>query len=182
MFKKYEFTERTLFLAFIDNELKKRVLGQKLRGVYTYVGVFDNCSADEPIVFVFNDTAVIVEYLLRSDITIWLSDRKDFENDQTLNYLYRDIEYQKKLRHYVHYCEDFPFYGRRLADISLDGFSHEFEVYRERYRPDGGDYFSVLGFILENGFNLCVCGALGHLNGWTDTWIDGTDASWYEKK
>jgi len=171
-FRKYEFQTWTELNDFISVN-KAQLIGRKIDEYYCYGGCMNMGSA-EPIVLVIGNLCVCLDYLFLSSITIHTFSKETFKSDISLNFLYKDTCCSRNLRFAIMLDEEFPLYDFRIEDISVDKFSHKFEINSStgETRPEGGDYFSVIKFHMENEKKLCICAADAICDGWVDAWIE----------
>ena len=169
MLKKFEFTDATSFLAFLDEKIDK-VIGQKICRYYS--DGFFNSFACGPVVFELENFSVIIRYSFYSDITIYVVDKEMVINDKSLNFLYKDTPESSKLETWVHEDEEFPYVGNTIEDIHVKCFSQEFEINPStgETRPEGGDYFSTITIYLENDKEFYICAASPMCDGGIDVW------------
>lgn len=165
----YSFEEATPFLSFIKAN-KEKLIGKTLTECWGNGRIGD--LYDSPLVLVFEEFSVIVEYYFYSSITIWITDAESFHADTTLNFLYKNIPESCKLSYGIFPNESNPFLGCKVTDIKLDRFSHSYEIDAStgECRPDGGDYFSVISIDFDNGDTLHICGADALYDGYIEVW------------
>ena len=169
--RKYRFRERTDFLVFLE-ENRSLFIDRKIKGFYN--GTAFGYGSDSPVVLEFDGHCVMFDYLFLSSIKIAVFPAELFDQDNTLNFLYWDIPESRKLYHPEFFDSDFPFYDCVIEDVQLDGFSQEFEINPSgtKTRPSGGDYFSVIRFLMDNGDAFCICAAPATCDGYVDTWAE----------
>ncbi len=170
----YNFKYRADFLRFIEKN-KNDLIGKRIRGFFNDI-CYESGSCS-PVVLMFDNYCIMLDYMFLSDIKIAVFPVELFEQDPTLLFVYKKENPDVRLTLYVEaFDPDFPFYDCMIEDISLDGFSHEFEVSAATgiTRPAGGDYFSVIRVQMDNGRTMCICAASSICCGYLDTWTEWT--------
>ena len=168
MLKTYSFIEASPFLAFLDQN-KEKILGERIVKYYSCVP-FDGLS-ESPLVFELENFSIIVQYFFLSNLTITLADVNTVRNDLSLNFMYREEPWSKNCEDWVHE-ENAPFLGKKIADIEVERFSESFEINPStgESRPRGGDYFSVITVILDDGDYFKICAAPTICDGYIECW------------
>ena len=62
----------------------------------------------------------------------------------------------------------------KIVDYELESFHDEYEINPStgETRPEGGDYFKQISFILDNDNKLCICAEDSEVDGYCDTWVE----------
>ena len=169
MFKKFNFLDATSFITFIDDN-KDKIIGQKICKYYSD-GFFGSFACG-PVVFELENFSVIIRYSFYSDITIYVANKEMVINDNSLNFLYKDIPESRNLKTWVGEDEKFPYIGRKIADIAIRRFSSKFEINPStgETRPEGGDYFSTITVYLDNNEEFYICAASPMCDGGIEVW------------
>ena len=169
MLKKFNFLDATSFITFINNN-KDKIVGQKICRYYSD-GFFGSFACG-PVVFEFENFSVIIDYCFYSDIDIYVANKEMVINDNSLNFLYKDIPESRNLETWVHEDEEFPYIERTIVDIDISRFSSEFETNPStgETRPEGGDYFSTITVYLDNNEEFYICAASPICDGGIDVW------------
>ena len=169
-FDKYPFLFYHELQKYID-ENKDRLIGKKIEGYYNYMGHFNN-MIDGPILLAFDEFCIELHYYIPSNAVINVISREKFERDHAMDFMFDGTEPGFEF----HYIADelFPLKGIAIKDIMIDRFSEEFEIDGPSgdTRPEGGDYFSTIRLLMENGQIWCFCGEDAINDGYLDTWIE----------
>lgn len=165
----YSFEEATPFLSFIKAN-KEKLIGKTLTECWGNGRIGD--LYDSPLVLVFKEFSVIVEYYFYSNITIWIIDTESFHADPSLHTMYKNLPEHYNVSYGIFSDDEFPFLNCKVEDISVKRFSHSFEINAStgERRPDGGDYFSVISIDFDNGYTLHICGADALYDGYIEVW------------
>ena len=177
--KAYAFYTATELTTFID-EHRDKIIGQTLNNVYTSLGncyiPYRDTLLDEPIIFCigegFAPKYIVVDYYIPSNMKIRIASREEICQE--------DLEWiiTLKLKH----DEDEDRGDRtplrkdiknhKITDIRVKKFSSAFEIdpVYDTMRIDGGDYFSTVSLTLDNGLEICVCGADALSDGYALLW------------
>lgn len=168
----YSFMEATPLIGFIE-ERKKDIIGKPIVKYYSLT--LYGCMSDEPVAFEFEDLTIVLFYFIYSNLTLRILDPHLLHANPDLNFLYKDVPESRNVRHYLEERE-FPFVGCKVADITIERFSEEFEINGTtgETRPDGGDYFKAITVHMENGSRFYICGRAAMYDGYLDVWDDST--------
>ena len=164
----FSFMEASPLLAFIEKH-KEKIVGKEIKRFYSS-SLFGGIT-DDPVVFEFDKFSLILHYFFYSDLTIQIVDPQLVHEDNSLNFLYRDIPESCNLRQYVDEIP-FPYIGTKIVDITVQRFSEEFEINGAtgETRPEGGDYFKAITVHLEGGKQFHICGEDAIIDGYMVVW------------
>ena len=168
MIKTFSFTEAAPLIDFIEKH-KNSIVGKSIHAFYSSALFGD--MTDEPLAFEFDDFILVLQYFFYSDITIRTIEPNLFHSDESLNFLYKNIEWSRNVRHYIQKI-DFPYNNAKIVDISIECFSEEFEINGAtgETRPNGGDYFRTITIHLENGHQFHICALDAMADGYVRVW------------
>ena len=168
MIKTFSCTEAAPLIDFIEKH-KSSLVGKSIHAFYSS-NLFGDIT-DEPLAFEFDDFVLVLHYFFYSDITIQAIEPDLFHSDESLNFLYKDIEWSRNVRHYIQKI-DFPYNNAKIVDISVERFSEEFEINGAtgETRPNGGDYFRTITVHLENGQQFHICALDAMADGYVRVW------------
>ena len=168
MVRKFSFMEAAPLIDFIEKH-KERIIGKSIVGFFSTVS-FGSYS-DEPLAFEFGEFVLVLHYFFYSDLTMHIIPPEQFHSDETLNFLYENIPGSRNLCHYIR-KNKFPYAGCKIVDVSVERFSHEFEINAStgETRPDGGDYFKTITVHLEGGKCFHICALDAEADGYVRTW------------
>lgn len=158
--KEYKFDNRTDICNFIES-IKDIVIGKNIKTAYSIYGMWGD-TGEWPVVMVFDDFAVGISYEIVNKALI------EIVPEELLS------DYVDSFDGMLQEAEGFPFKGKSVERISVNGFSKSYETNGATgaRAPEGGDYFSTIRFHMENGIDLCLCGASAICDGWMDVWIE----------
>ena len=62
----------------------------------------------------------------------------------------------------------------KIVDYELESFHDEYEINPAsgETRPEGGDYFKQISFILDDDNKLCICAEDSEVDGYCDVWVE----------
>lgn len=168
MIQRFTFVEAGPLLQFIRKN-RTKIVGQHIRGFYS-AAPFGSISSS-PVVFELDDYCLIMAYYWYSDLTVYIVNAKVLKRDLSLNFLYKEIPESRNLTNWV-WKEDIPYIGQEITDICVKCFSRSFEINPStgERRPDGGDYFSVITFMLSDNDEIHICAAPPTCDGYVEVW------------
>ena len=164
----YRFMDATPLLNCID-KYKSDIIGRPIKAYYAMYSY--GCMNDQPIVFQFDHIAIAVFYFFYSDLTLYTFKPEQLTNDPSLSFLFED-DPERASDCYPLAKEDFPFIGCRIADVTVERFSEEFEINAAtgETRPEGGDYFKKITVHLEDGRRFYICADDAISDGYIEIW------------
>ena len=168
MVKKYTFTEAWPLKQFF-RENRKKFLGQHIHAFYS-----DNefaQTAFSPVVFELDDYCLVVDYEFYSNMKLYVVDKKTFNQDKSLNFLYTDTPYSKNNGYYIE-KQKFPYIGDEITDIEIKQTSYPLKISEAHdiYLPKGGDYFTTITVIMDEEWEFCICAAAAVVDGGIEVW------------
>jgi len=165
---KYSFCEAEPFLCFLE-ENKQHIAGQKICNFYSGAGW--GGLSESPLVIELEQFSIIIHYFFYSDIHIHVVDKETVQQDRSLNFLWRDIPESRNVTEWVRPI-DCPYIGSVIVGIKVERFSTAFEINPStgETRPDGGDYFSTITVLLDDGGAFYICAADAVCDGYVEVW------------
>lgn len=165
---KYSFDEYEPFWNFIEAN-ENHIVGQEICGFYG-----SSCWGgflDSSLVIELERFSLILRYFRYSDIDIYIVDKKIGQQDINLNSLWEDFPGVSIYDEWVYPMES-PYIGSVIRKIKVNHFSHEFEINpsTRETRPEGGDYFSKITVMLEDGKEFYICAASPMCDGGMEIW------------
>ena len=177
----FHFDEATPLLSFLEQH-REYIVGHTLNAIYAKC--MYTKSMDENMVFLsMDDYCIGIEYLWESDLSILIADQKDFEIDREIHNDsgHKNVHFHSHLPEvrdvYTDWCVWTPGMNQKIVDIKVERFSHKFNSYGDDIRPEGGDYFSAIRLILEDGTKLCFRGLDAITDGYIDVWMEDLPAA-----
>ena len=159
---------------------RDKIIGQTLNNVYTSLGdcyiPYMDTILDEPIIFCigerFAPKYIVVDYYIPSNMKIRIASREEICQE--------DLEWliTLKLKHDEDEDRDDrtplrkDIKNHKIVDVRVEKFSSAFSVNcsDDTMRMDGGDYFSTVSIVLDNGVEICFCGADAEADGYAYVW------------
>lgn len=172
--KEYSFDTLAPLLAFIEDN-KKYFLNATLKNVYTDLGdsnvPFHSHSTDESIMFLMDDIYLIVDYYIPSDITIKIAILDEVKKDKRLSHLLT-CDADDEPTGFMDRPQKSDLQNHKIVSFGVEQFSNSFIInpVDDSERPDGGDYFGTVFVELDNGVQICICGADAYSDGYMKVW------------
>lgn len=176
----FHFDEATPLLAFLEKH-RDYYIGHTLKAVYAYC-MYTNAMDENMVFLVLDDYCIGIEYLFESDLSILTADKNDFEiedavrNDSGDKYIHFHSRLTTVRDVYSDWCVWTPAMNQKIVDVQVERFSHAFNSCGDEIRPEGGDYFSTIRLVLEDGAKLCFRGMDAITDGYVDVWMEDLPA------
>lgn len=152
-----------------------------MKAVYA-VCMYTKVIDDNMVFLALDDYCIGIEYLFESDLSILTADKKDFlienaiHNDSGDKYARFHSRLTAVRDVYSDWCVWMPAMEQKIVDVQVERFSQAFNSRGDEIRPEGGDYFSTIRLVLEDGAKLCFRGMDAMSDGYVEVWMEDLPA------
>lgn len=175
--KEYHFDTATPLLEFFE-ENKELYTNRPLKRMFSDMGFyvpFRAMMSEKPIGFLIDKTCIIIDYYIPSSMTLRIATLEEIQNDKTLNWMlksYKEVEDEETHPLLMSHVPLKDMKDHKISSIEVERFSDDFtiEPIEDTKRPAGGDYFGTIKLVLDNGVEICFCGADALYDGYIQLW------------
>ena len=173
--KEYHFDKATPLLEFLE-ENKELYVHRTLKRMFSDMGFyvpFRGTMLENAIGFLIDETCIIIDYYVPSSMTLRIATLEEIQNDKTLQWMLRRYEEVEDKETHPLLMSHVPLKDmkdHKISSIEVERFSSMIELTEDAKRPAGGDYFGTIKLVLDNGVEICFCGADALCDGYIQLW------------